>query len=75
MAQTQSPPREIAPTEAKTPDEVELEITLGLDPSTELRRRLIAARREFSAKNGRLLTPDEIAREVAQRRAGVFEEP
>lgn len=75
MARTQSPPLETVPPQAPNPDEVELEITLGIEPKTELQRLLIAARRDFYERNGRFLTAEEIEREVAQRRAGVLEEP
>ena len=64
-----------APTHAVlTPDEAEEAITLGLAdaPKTELGRLLIAARREFFAREGRFLNRDELEREVAERRGGAF---
>lgn len=69
----QSTVKDPAPSGAElTSDEVEEAITLGIkgEPSNELVRLMIAARREFFAANGRFLDDDELEREVAERRGG-----
>ena len=44
-------------------DPEEISLGLGRSPKTELVQRLLAARREFFAREGRFLDRDEIERE------------
>ena len=37
-----------------------------------LGRRLMEIRKKFIAEGGKLLTPDELEREIAERRGGVY---
>ena len=55
------------------PADLEAEAARGLEEvrHTELGRLLIAARREFLEAEGRFLTPEDLEREVAERRGGV----
>ena len=52
--------------DALAPDAADLDYV----PRTELGRLAIAACREYIASGGRLLSPEEIEREVAERRDG-----
>ena len=47
---------------------------VGFDrvPHTPLGRKLLAARLEFLRTNGRFLTDEELEREIAERRGGVY---
>jgi len=43
---------------------------LGYEPTTQLGRSALAARREYLASGGKPLSREEINREVAERRGG-----
>lgn len=60
--------------EIDTPEDLAAAAEVGFDrvPRTPLGRSLMAARREFLAANGRFLTDEELEREIAERRGGVY---
>jgi hypothetical protein len=75
MRQTKTRDRKSTNTQyTKTEDPEEIYLGLGRSPNTELGRLLIAARREFFAREGRFLDRDEINREVHERRGDQSEE-
>lgn len=51
-------------------DPIDDAVDLDYTPRTELGRLALAARREYLASGGLLLSADEIAQEVAERRGG-----
>jgi hypothetical protein len=74
MRQTKHRHRESTDREhAKSRDSEEIYLGLGRAPKTELGRLLLAARREFFAREGRFLDRDEIEREVRERRGDLSE--
>ncbi|MBA3416819.1 MAG: hypothetical protein H0U10_16485 [Chloroflexia bacterium] len=58
---------------APPPTDLDAAAARGLEDvrHTELGKLLIAARREFLEAEGHFLTPEELEREIAERRGGV----
>jgi hypothetical protein len=69
MSQTKTRQRKSAEARDITSnDPEEIYLGLGRSPKTELGQLLLAARREFFAREGRFLDRDEIERELHERR-------